>query len=115
MIKKIYSLQEIINICMPILKKYNIKKAYIFGSYARGEATEDSDIDIMIRKTDSNIITLLDLSRLEIELEKKLEKNIDIIIEETYTEEINKKDVYGTLAKKIFYNEILKDRSVVYE
>ena len=112
---KIYSLQEIINICTPILKKYNIKRAYIFGSYARGEATEKSDIDIMISTKGSNIVTLLNLSDLEMDLEEKLEKGIDIIIEETYTEEINSKDIYGTLAKKIFFENILRDRSVVYD
>lgn len=112
---KIYTLKEIISICTPILKKYNIKKAYIFGSYARNEATENSDIDIMIKTTGSKIVTLLNLSELEIELEEKLGKVIDIIIEETYTEEINEKDIYGTLAKKIFYKEIMKDRSVVYD
>lgn len=111
---KIYTLEEIINTCTPTLKKYNIKKAYIFGSYARGEATKKSDIDIMIKITDSNIKTLLDLSKLEMELEEKLGKVIDIILEETYTEEIDEKDIYGTLAKKMFLKEIVKDRSIVY-
>ena len=32
----------------PICEKYSIKKAYLFGSYARGEATEKSDVDIRI-------------------------------------------------------------------
>lgn len=113
--QKVYSLKEIINICTPILKKYNIKKAYIFGSYARGEATENSDIDIMIQTTNSDISTLLNLCNLEIELEEKLKKKIDIVIEETYTKEINQKDIYGTLAKKIFFEQVKRDRSVVYE
>lgn len=113
--KKIYTLKEIVDICTPILKKYNIKKAYIFGSYARGEATEKSDIDIMIMTKDSKIVTLLNLSQLELELEEKLGKIIDIVIEETYTDEINNEDLYGTLAKKIFYKEVMKDRSVVYD
>lgn len=112
---KIYKLSEIIDICTPILKKYNIKKAYIFGSYAKGEAREDSDIDIMINTSESNISTLLKLSELEMELERKLGKKIDIIIEETYTKEIDSKDVYGTLAKKIFMKEVMRDRSVVYD
>ena len=37
------------------------------------------------------------------------------VLEETYTEEINDKDIYGALAKKIFLEEILKDRSLVYD
>ena len=115
MTDKIYTLKEIINICTPILKKFKIQKAYIFGSYARGEARKDSDIDIMIKTKESDVRTLLDLGKLEIELEEKLGKKIDIILEETYTEEINDKDIYGALAKKIFLEEILKDRSLVYD
>ena len=100
---EVYNLKDIINICTPVLKKYNIKRAYIFGSYARGDATDNSDIDIMIQTKDSKIVTLLNLCDFEIELEEKLKKPIDVIVEETYTEEINPKDVYGTLAKKIFF------------
>lgn len=33
-------------------KKYGIKNAYLFGSYARGEATESSDVDIIIERGD---------------------------------------------------------------
>ena len=53
---KIYTFEEIKEITKVIFEKYNIKKAYLFGSYAREEAKEDSDIDIMIVKGNSNII-----------------------------------------------------------
>ena len=32
----------------PICEKYPIRKAYLFGSYARGSATESSDVDLRI-------------------------------------------------------------------
>lgn len=32
----------------PVCKKYPIRKAYLFGSYARGNATEKSDVDLRI-------------------------------------------------------------------
>lgn len=51
--EKIYTIEEIKTITYKIFKKYNIKEAYIFGSYARGEATRNSDIDIIIKKDDS--------------------------------------------------------------
>ena len=70
---------------------------------------------MMIQTTNSNILTLLNLCNLEIELEEKLRKKIDIVIEETYTKEINPKDIYGTLAKRMFLEQVMKDRSVVYE
>ena len=33
---------------IPILKKYDVQKAALFGSYARGDETEDSDVDILV-------------------------------------------------------------------
>ena len=54
-----------------------IKEAYLFGSYARNEQTSNSDIDIHVEFDDS--ATLLDISGLKIELEKKLHKKVDIL------------------------------------
>ena len=112
---KIYTFEEIKNITKPIFEKYNIKKAYLFGSYARNEAKSDSDIDIMIVKKDSKIVTLLNLAEFEEELEKAFNKKIDVIIEETYTEECMSENKYGKLAKEIFYKEVQKDRRVLYD
>ena len=39
---------DLFEILKPVLAKYNIKQAAIFGSYARGDFTSDSDIDIII-------------------------------------------------------------------
>jgi len=60
-----------------ILRKYNIKKAGIFGSYVRGEQKKASDIDILIEPGKN--MSLLDISGLKIELEKALDKKVDII------------------------------------
>lgn len=43
---KIYALNEIQVIVNPILQQYGVSRAYLFGSYARGEATGQSDIDM---------------------------------------------------------------------
>lgn len=63
---------------VPILKHYGVKRAGIFGSYARGEATNNSDIDILINIEKGKKFSLFDLSGLKIELEEKLKKKIDI-------------------------------------
>lgn len=112
---KIYTFEEIKEITKAIFEKYKIKKAYLFGSYAREEAKVDSDIDIMIVKENSNIITLLNLAEFETELEKALNKKIDVIIEETYTKEIESENKYGKLAKELFYKQVIKDRKVLYD
>ena len=112
---KIYTFEQIKSITKPIFEKYNIKKAYLFGSYAREEAKTDSDIDIMIVKENSKIITLLNLVEFEEELKQVLNKEVDVVIEETYTKELMNENKYGKLAKELFYEQVQKDRRVLYD
>ena len=44
------SLQAIKEIVVPLAKKYDLERIFLFGSYARGEATDKSDIDFRIDK-----------------------------------------------------------------
>lgn len=74
-IKTINSLKKII---VPILKKNDVVKAGIFGSYARGEQKKSSDIDLLIRYNQKKKKSLLDLVGLKQELEKKLKKKVDL-------------------------------------
>ena len=62
----------------PILKRHNVKKAAVFGSYARGEEKKKSDIDILIEYEDDSK-SLLDFVRLKLELEEKLGKKVDLV------------------------------------
>ena len=48
----IYTIEEIKNTTIPIVSEYGIAKLSIFGSYARGEANDDSDLDLLIDKGD---------------------------------------------------------------
>jgi predicted nucleotidyltransferase len=45
-----YSIDELAKIIAPIAKKYGIARVYLFGSCARGDSTEASDIDLRIEK-----------------------------------------------------------------
>jgi len=70
-------IQEIKNKIKPILKRHNVKKAALFGSYARGDQKKRSDVDILIEyKNDEK--SLLDFIGLKIDLEKKLNKKVDL-------------------------------------
>ncbi len=59
-----------------ILKKYGVKKAGIFGSYARGEQKKNSDMDILIEPTKG---MGLEFFGLHIELEEKLGMKVDLL------------------------------------
>ena len=62
-----------------ILKKYNIKKAGIFGSYARGEQKKNSDIDIAVKIENKNM-SLLDFMRLMNLLKQILRRKVDLVV-----------------------------------
>ena len=44
----IYTIDDIRNKTVPIAKEFGISRMSLFGSYARGEATDDSDVDLYI-------------------------------------------------------------------
>lgn len=60
-----------------VLAQYDVSKAYLFGSFARGEQTPDSDIDL--RLVCGNAMTFGTLYELSHELEKELGRKVDII------------------------------------
>ncbi len=58
------------------LRRKNIRRAAVFGSFARGEETEQSDLDLLI---DAEGLTLFDVLRMEEELENLTGRKIDLI------------------------------------
>lgn len=71
-------IKDIKNQINDIILKYPIKKLAIFGSYANGTATEESDLDILIEFFSSNI-SLFTLYSIKEEIESKLGKKVDLI------------------------------------
>ncbi len=64
----------------PIMEAYDVKEAFLFGSYARGEANEKSDVDLRIDRGKSKKIQgLFDVSGLRLELIDALGKDVDLI------------------------------------
>jgi predicted nucleotidyltransferase len=59
------------------LKRFGVKRASLFGSLARGEDREDSDIDILVEFEAGK--SLLDLAGLKIELEELLGRRVDLL------------------------------------
>ena len=73
--------QSIINKMQDFFPAYPVEKAWIFGSYARGEETCKSDIDVMVRFDKNAQISLLDLVGIKLDLENKVHKKVDLIKE----------------------------------
>lgn len=71
------TIEKIKEIITPICKKYGVKRAYLFGSYARNEATEKSDVDIRIES--GKIRGLLQLSGFRLDLVEALGTEVDLL------------------------------------
>ena len=76
----VLTLEQIRSVVSKLSKKYNIKTAYLFGSYAKQKATEDSDVDIMIDM--SNMKKYKDYFHFCDELENLLQKRVDVTSED---------------------------------
>lgn len=70
-------LKKILPIIKKILKKEGVKKAGIFGSYVRGEATQESDIDILVEFKKK--ISLFDLVGIEGKLNQATGKKVELV------------------------------------
>ena len=60
-------------------KTQPVRKVWLFGSFARGEETPDSDIDILVEYDDNARISLLTISHMMGDLEKSTGRRIDLI------------------------------------
>lgn len=64
----------------PVCQRYHIRAAYLFGSYARGEAREESDVDIRVDDGGSPYLRgLFQLSGFRLDLVEALGKEVDLL------------------------------------
>ncbi len=84
----VYTIDEIIARVMPVAEKYHLPAVYLFGSYARGTATEDSDIDLLVDTSGTSLKGLFALGALYEELQDALAKEIDLITVSSIQQEI---------------------------
>jgi len=56
-----------------------IYHAWLFGSFARGDYDENSDVDIMIEMKNDKRYTLFDIFEIQYRLEKQLNRKVDLV------------------------------------
>lgn len=101
----ILSVNEIKNKISPILASYGARSASLFGSYARGEATEESDVDLYVDGGDSKKLkSLISFSGLRLDMIDALGKEVDLL---TY--------ISDDEIDSIFRNNFYRDEVKIYE
>ncbi len=87
----ILTVDEIRNRITPIAQKYELRAVYLFGSYARNEADENSDVDLLIDRTGSRIRGMFDMGGLYNDLRQSIGKDIDVVTTHTLEQENTKR------------------------
>ncbi len=95
----VYTIDGIKSALDPVFSKYRVKKATLFGSYAKGTATVKSDIDLLL---DSGLRGLKFVGLIE-DIHIALGKDVDIF------------DITHLIPNSMLYNEINKDGVTIYE
>lgn len=99
MINDVFTIKDIENLVQPIAEKYKVKAIYLFGSYARGEADESSDLDFLVYGGENFKLTRI--FSLAEELREVMKKNVDVF-------EINEINEDSE-----FYNVIMRERLLI--
>lgn len=79
-----------------------IRRAYLFGSYARGEATSESDVDLRLELDETSGTSLYDLAHLQKTLERTLETSVDLV-------------TASTIKNQALADAIERDKVLIYE
>ena len=74
---EVYSINQIKDVVSDVARQYGVKKAALFGSYSNGNATAQSDIDIVIDK--GRIRGLIMFNAFVGALEDRLQKSVDVL------------------------------------
>lgn len=104
---KVYTVDEIIRIITPILKNHGVRRAYLFGSYARGDAHPGSDIDLRI--DGGKIKSMFGLGGLYNDLTEALKKPVDMVTTEALNHQANAERT------EQFRRGIQEDEKLIYE
>ncbi len=104
----IYSLDEIKSIITPIAERYHLKAVFVFGSYARGTATESSDIDLLVDTSGTDLDSLFSLGALYNELTRAFDKEIDLVTLSSFDQPVIRP------SEAFFRENVIKERKNLY-
>ena len=101
MSEKIYTIDELKKILASVLKKFDVKRAILFGSYAKNNPTAKSDIDLVV-DSEGKLLNIYFYGLLE-DLIQKLQKDVDLF------------EISEIQKDSRIYNDIQKEGIIIYE
>lgn len=98
---KVYTIDEIRAKAVPIAKKYGVKRLSLFGSYARGEADAQSDVDFLMDDSNTEYLDGMEYFKLIKDLEDEFSCHVDLVSTD--------------IQDKKFLADIQRDEVLLYE
>lgn len=95
----VFTIENIIALVKPLAEKYQVQQIYLFGSYARGEANIDSDLDFLVYGGENFKLTRI--FAFAEELREVLNKKVDVF------------EIHEINMDSDFYHTIMKERLLV--
>lgn len=78
------TIQQIKDTVADYFKDKPVRKVYLFGSHARGEAREDSDVDLLVEYDDSTKrLSFFDVLRFKVGLEERFRRTVELVEEDS--------------------------------
>ena len=96
---QVLTIENIINLIKPIAEKYHVQNIYLFGSYARGEANVESDLDFLVYGGENFKLTMI--FAFAEELRNALNKRVDVF------------EIHEINVDSEFYRTIMKERLLI--
>ena len=103
-----YTIEEITRRITPVAQKYGLAAVYLFGSYARGDATADSDVDLLVDISGAGIDSLLKLGGLYNAFENALGTSIDLVTLDSLDEPTDRR------SQLHFREAVRRERKMIY-
>lgn len=103
-----YTIDEIRHRITPVARKYGLAAVWLFGSYARGDATAESDVDLLVDTSGTALDSLFRLGGLYSELEAALETSIDLVTVESMEEPTDRR------SQLRFREAVGRERRMIY-
>ncbi len=107
------TIDEIREKVTPVAKEFDLREVYLFGSYARGEANEDSDVDLLVDTP--TVYGLIAKERLRDALENSLFLQVDLVLMNCFQENITVGRKFWNDQREQFKSHVMQERVKLYD
>ncbi len=108
-----YTIEQIRDKIIPVAEEYGLRRVYLFGSYARREATEDSDVDLLVETP--VVYGLFAKERLRQSFQERLHTRVDLILMNCFEEKITVGKQFWNDQREEFKEAVCRERVNLFE